>query len=76
MKWKALNSVRRLDTKEINWECDCSEERLEKALMTIGVKDLTEIIEEDGQAEMVCQFCLKKYLFDKEHLERLLESIK
>jgi molecular chaperone Hsp33 len=44
--------------------------------MTIGVKDLTEIIEEDGQAEMVCQFCLKKYLFDKEHLERLLESIK
>ena len=69
-------SVRRLDTKEINWECDCSEERLEKALMTIGVKDLTEIIEEDGQAEMVCQFCLKKYLFDKEHLERLLESIK
>lgn len=65
-----------LDMKEIKWECDCSEERLEKALMTIGVKDLTEIIEEDGKAEMVCQFCLKKYLFDKEHLERLLENIK
>ncbi len=65
-----------LDMREIKWECDCSEERLEKALMTIGVQDLTEIIEEDGKAEMVCQFCLKKYLFDKEHLERILESIK
>ena len=68
--------IKPLDTKEIKWECDCSEERLEKVLMTVGVKDLTEIIEEDGQAEMVCQFCLKKYLFDKEHLERILESIK
>ena len=65
-----------LDMMEIKWECDCSEERLEKALMTIGVQDLTEIIEEDGQAEMVCQFCLTKYNFDKEHLERILESIK
>ncbi|MBR5128655.1 MAG: Hsp33 family molecular chaperone HslO, partial [Firmicutes bacterium] len=68
--------IRNLDMKEIKWECDCSEERLEKALITIGAEDLSEIIEEDGQAEMVCQFCLKKYLFDKEHLERLLESIK
>lgn len=65
-----------LDMREIKWECDCSEERLEKALMTIGVQDLTEIIEEDGQAEMVCQFCLKKYNFNKEHLENILESIK
>jgi molecular chaperone Hsp33 len=61
-------------TREMNWVCDCSEERLEQVLMTIGVQDLREIIEEDGQAEMVCQFCCKKYHFDKEHLERILES--
>ena len=65
-----------LDIKEIQWQCDCSEERLEKVLMTIGVKDLTEIIEEDGKAELVCQFCLKKYNFDKAHLGRILASIK
>ena len=41
-----------------------------------GVKDLTEIIEEDGKAELVCQFCLKKYNFDKAHLGRILASIK
>lgn len=68
-------SLNILAMREIDWVCDCSMERLEKALMTIGVKDLKEIIEEDGQAEMVCQFCLKKYNFDKEHLERILESI-
>lgn len=64
-----------LDMKEIGWECDCSEERLEKVLMTIGVSDLKEIIEEDGEAELVCQFCLNKYKFDKAHLERILASI-
>ena len=61
---------------EMKWQCDCSEERLEKALMSIGRKDLTEIIEEDGEAELTCQFCLKKYHFTKDHLERLLEEIR
>lgn len=64
-----------LDEREICWNCDCSEERLEKALMTIGKKDLTEIIEEDGQAELQCQFCLKKYHFDKARLEKIREGI-
>lgn len=64
-----------LEYRDIGWECDCSEERLEKVLMTIGTEDLKEIIEEDGQAELVCQFCCKKYTFDKPHLERILASI-
>ncbi len=68
--------VETLEFKEMRWHCDCSEERLEKVLMTIGEKDLTDIIEEDGQAELVCQFCCKKYHFDKEHLERILEAVK
>ena len=59
---------------ELKWQCDCSTERLEKALISIGRKDLTEIIEEDGQAELTCQFCLKKYHFTKDHLLRLLEE--
>lgn len=64
-----------LEFREIKWECDCNDQRLEQALMTIGRKDLTEIIEEDGQAELVCQFCEKKYFFDKEHLEDILSRI-
>lgn len=64
-----------MEYREVSWQCDCSMERLEKVLMTIGEKDLREIIEEDGKAELVCQFCCKKYNFDKEHLEAILESI-
>ena len=69
-------ALRELEMKEMDWNCDCSEERLEKVLMTIGEKDLQAIIEEDGAAELVCQFCHKKYHFDKAHLERILENIR
>lgn len=68
--------VETLEFRDMRWHCDCSEERLEKVLMTIGRDDLTEIIEEDGEAELVCQFCCKKYHFDKAHLERILEAVK
>lgn len=64
-----------LEYREIKWNCNCNEKRLEQALMTIGRKDLTEIIEQDGQAELVCQFCEKKYFFDKKHLEDILSRI-
>lgn len=67
--------LEQLDTKEIRWECDCSEERLEQVVMAIGKKDLRQIIDEDGQAELVCQFCEKKYFFTREHLEKLYEQL-
>ncbi len=64
-----------LEDRDICWHCDCSRERIEQALMTIGADDLREIIEEDGQAELQCQFCLKKYQFNKEELQAILEQI-
>ncbi len=64
-----------LDEREITWNCDCSRERLEKALMTIGREDMREIIEEDGRAEMQCQFCLRKYNFDEDKLREILKQM-
>lgn len=64
-----------LEYKEMELKCDCSKERLRKALMTIGKKDLTEILEEDGQAELECHFCGKKYLFDESELKEMLEQM-
>lgn len=52
--------------------CDCTRERLERALISIGAKELKEIIEQDGQAELTCQFCGKRYRFDREQLQNLL----
>lgn len=60
---------------EIKFECDCSKEKFEKGLVSIGKEDLSKIIEEDGKAEIVCQFCNKKYNFTKEELENLSNKI-
>ncbi len=59
---------------EVDFYCDCHEERLERALISIGKEELKSIIEEDGGAEMVCHFCNKKYYFDKERLTALLKE--
>ena len=54
------------------YECNCSKEKMANGLRTIGKKDLQEIIENDGKAELVCHFCNKKYLFNKQELEEML----
>lgn len=56
------------------YECDCSKEHMSDALKTIGEKDLKEIIEQDGRAELECQFCNKKYEFSKEELKEILKQ--
>ena len=60
------------DTYTPAFSCDCSRERLERALISIGRKELTELIEQDGKAELTCQFCGKSYQFDRAALESLL----
>ena len=64
-----------LEERDINWVCNCSRERLGQVLMTVGRSDLEDIIETDGKAELQCQFCLKKYNFDKEELLDILNDM-
>ncbi len=64
-----------LEEREIAWNCDCSHERMARALSTIGKKDMKEIIEEDGKAELQCHFCLKKYDFSRQELTEILNSM-
>lgn len=59
---------------ETDFECDCSKEKIEKALISIGEKELRSIIEEDGKAEIQCHFCNEKYLFNKKELTKLLND--
>ncbi len=54
------------------YECNCSKEKMANGLRTIGKKDLQEIIDNEGKAELVCHFCNKKYLFEKQELEDML----
>lgn len=64
--------VEALEERNTEWLCDCSVERLEQVLLTIGEDDLRELAEVDGEAEMTCQFCTKRYHFDKDHLDMLV----
>lgn len=59
----------------VGFDCDCSEERMEQALMTIGKDDLKELIEEDGNIETVCHFCNEKYMFEGNKLKGILKYI-
>ena len=64
-----------LESRDLKWHCDCSRQRIEQVLMAIGREDLQEIIEEDGRAELQCHFCLRKYQFNKEELQEILDKI-
>ena len=57
------------------YHCDCNRDRFERGLISLGREELTAIVEEDGQAEILCHFCNKKYEFEKADLITLLESI-
>ncbi|MBR1422446.1 MAG: Hsp33 family molecular chaperone HslO [Ruminococcus sp.] len=64
-----------LDDFEVNYRCDCSRARVEKALVSLGSKDLEEL-EEDGGTEVNCQFCEKKYHFTSDEIRALAEAAK
>jgi molecular chaperone Hsp33 len=53
--------------------CNCSKEKMERNLITIGKDEIKDIIEKDGKAELVCHFCNKKYVFSEEDLRKLID---
>lgn len=58
----------------VGYRCDCSRERVTKALISIGSAELQEMAEEGKPIEVNCQFCDKHYVFTPEELKDLLES--
>jgi molecular chaperone Hsp33 len=63
-----------IEKSEIDFVCDCSRKKIEKALISLGEKELKDIIEEDGKAEISCHFCNEKYFFNKGELIKLLSN--
>ncbi len=60
---------------KIVYECDCSKEKFEKGMISLGKDEIKKIIEEDEKADIKCQFCNKEYHFSKEDLENILKNI-
>ncbi|GFK30310.1 33 kDa chaperonin [Streptococcus canis] len=65
---------KRLSEEPLSFQCDCSRERFETALMTLPKADLQAMIDEDKGAEIVCQFCGTKYQFNENDLEVLIND--
>ena len=63
-----------LETSPVEYRCYCSEERVSRALISMGREELTSLIEEQGEAELTCQFCDNVYHFSKTDLEALLRE--
>lgn len=61
---------------EPKYECNCSKERMERALVSVGKQELQAILDEQGEAELTCHFCDNKYLFDRAELTQLLKRAK
>ncbi len=56
------------------FRCDCSRERLERVLISLGKEELEDMIEKEHGAELTCRFCNKKYQFDEASLRDLLKE--
>lgn len=62
------------DTIPTAYQCGCSKERVERAIISIGKKDISEMIEEGKEIEVSCQFCDQKYKFGVEELQSMLSK--
>ena len=58
----------------VSYRCACSRERVIRALIRLGKQELQSLIDEQGQAELSCQFCDKIYRFDRGELEEILRQ--
>ena len=63
-----------LDKLPTRFYCNCSKERIEKALISVGKKDLQEMIDDGETIEVNCHFCNKHYPITVEELKVLLEK--
>ena len=59
---------------EVAYECKCSREKVERAIISIGREELKRLYEEENSITVTCQFCDKKYTFDKADMSRLLSE--
>ena len=63
-----------LESAGVEYRCYCSRERVSRALISMGAQELRALMDQQGHAELTCQFCDKVYHFSREELEELLRE--
>jgi molecular chaperone Hsp33 len=64
-----------LEKRELVLKCTCSRERIERVLISLGKKDIADMIAAQGEAAVDCEFCRTKYHFNRAELEQLLQEM-
>lgn len=64
------------DTKPVQFNCNCSKERVEKVLISLGRKELQSLIEEGKDVELNCHFCNTNYTFGVDELRKIQRKTK
>ena len=64
------------EEKEVDFECGCTRDKIEKIVIGLGEEEIKDIINKEEKAELVCHFCNKDYHLEKEELLELLEKAK
>ena len=64
-----------VETHPVECRCYCSRERVSRALVSMGRQELSDLIQEQGRAELTCQFCDQVYRYTREELEELLTNM-
>lgn len=70
----ASNTENILETHEIKYVCSCRKTTYRKSLKGLNIEILNEILDEDKQAEIICPYCNKKYLFTEDELKSIISS--
>ncbi len=66
-----FEAVQIYDRSPIQFSCTCSQDRVEKTLISLGKDEVDALINELGRAEVVCHFCNEKYILEQDELEQL-----
>ena len=65
-------SLEILERVEVTWRCSCGPERVEAVLLSLPVEELTAMLNEDGQAEVICHFCCVPYIVPGDRLAQMV----
>ena len=72
----AKDDYKLLEHLELEYKCNCNREKFEKGLISLGIKELEELKDDEKETEIICQFCNEKYHFSNEDIDSLIKEIK
>jgi len=71
----AEEDIRLFEARALRFHCSCSPERVSGMLVTLGRAEVESVLADEGRVEVTCEFCNRRYTFDRAACERLFEPM-